>query len=49
VVHRLAGDPIGQILQRAFTHYLPVVWYQVLTGRIEQPPYDFADRLQKGG
>ncbi len=26
-----------------------VIWYQVLTGRIERPPYDFADRLQKEG
>jgi serine/threonine protein kinase len=26
-----------------------VVWYQVLTGRIERPPYDYADRLQKEG
>jgi serine/threonine protein kinase len=26
-----------------------VVWYQVLTGRIERPPYDFADRLTKTG
>ncbi|HVK08562.1 MAG TPA: serine/threonine-protein kinase [Gemmataceae bacterium] len=26
-----------------------VVWYQVLTGRIERPPYDFADRLHKEG
>jgi serine/threonine protein kinase len=26
-----------------------VVWYQVLTGRIERPAYDFADRLHKEG
>jgi serine/threonine protein kinase len=26
---------------------LGVVWYQVLTGRIERPPYDFTDQLQK--
>jgi serine/threonine protein kinase len=26
-----------------------VVWYQVLTGRIERPPYDFADRLHTEG
>lgn len=24
-----------------------VLWYQVLTGRIERPPYDFADRLHR--
>lgn len=24
---------------------LGVLWYQVLTGRLERPPYDFADRL----
>jgi serine/threonine protein kinase len=24
---------------------LGVVWYQVLTSKIERPPYDFADRL----
>ncbi len=28
---------------------LGVVWYQVLTGKIERPPYDFADQLQQGG
>jgi hypothetical protein len=26
-----------------------VVWYQVLTGQIERPPYDFADRLLQDG
>jgi hypothetical protein len=26
-----------------------VVWYQVLTGRIERPPYDFAGRLRTAG
>jgi serine/threonine protein kinase len=26
-----------------------VVWYQVLTGRIERPPYDFVDRLTREG
>src|SRR5262249_13165802 len=26
-----------------------VVWYQVLTGKIERPPYDFADRLHQAG
>jgi serine/threonine protein kinase len=26
-----------------------VVWYQTLTGRIERPPYDFADGVHKGG
>jgi serine/threonine protein kinase len=26
-----------------------VVWYQVLTGKIERPPYDFAERLQLAG
>ena len=28
---------------------LGVVWYQVLTGKIERPPYDFADRLHQAG
>jgi eukaryotic-like serine/threonine-protein kinase len=26
-----------------------VVWYQVLSGKIERPPYDFADRLHQVG
>jgi serine/threonine protein kinase len=26
-----------------------VIWYQLLTGRIERPPYDFADHLLKEG
>jgi hypothetical protein len=28
---------------------LGVVWYQALTGRIERPPYDFAERLHAAG
>ena len=28
---------------------LGVVWYQVLTGKIERPPYDFTDRLHQAG
>jgi len=28
---------------------LGVIWYQVLTGRLERPPYDFVDRLSSDG
>src|SRR5262249_30857219 len=28
---------------------LGVIWYQVLTGRIERPPYDFRARLHRVG
>ncbi|MBN9517562.1 serine/threonine protein kinase [bacterium] len=28
---------------------LGVIWYQVLTGNIERPPYDFVDRLTTAG
>jgi hypothetical protein len=28
---------------------LGVVWYQVLTGKVERPPYDFAERLHEAG
>jgi hypothetical protein len=26
-----------------------VIWYQMLTGKIERPPYDFAERLHRDG
>jgi serine/threonine protein kinase len=26
-----------------------VIWYQILTGRLERPPYDFVDHLHRGG
>jgi serine/threonine protein kinase len=26
-----------------------VIWYQVLTGKVERPPYDFAERLHSDG
>ena len=28
---------------------LGVIWYQVLTGKLERPPYDFVERLTKSG